>query len=59
MAGLDARSPAMLIIEEGKTAWTVRQIFDDPSRQPRLEHLSHHRPRGPREADGTAVTTSF
>jgi hypothetical protein len=21
----------MLIIEEGKTAWTVRQIFDDPS----------------------------
>ena len=21
----------MLVIEEGKTAWTVRQIFDDPA----------------------------
>jgi hypothetical protein len=21
----------MLIIDEGKTAWTVRQIFDDPA----------------------------
>jgi superfamily II RNA helicase len=29
--GPDARSPAMLIIEEGKTAWTVRQIFEDPA----------------------------
>jgi superfamily II RNA helicase len=29
--GPDARGPAMLIIEEGKTSWTVRQIFDDPS----------------------------
>jgi len=29
--GPDARGPAMLIIEEGKTAWTVRQIFDDPA----------------------------
>ncbi len=29
--GPDARGPAMLIIEEGKTAWTVRQIFADPS----------------------------
>jgi hypothetical protein len=28
--GPDARGPAMLLIEEGKTAWTVRQIFDDP-----------------------------
>jgi superfamily II RNA helicase len=29
--GADARGPAMLIIDEGKAAWTVRQIFDDPS----------------------------
>ena len=29
--GPDARGPAMLVIEEGKTAWTVRQIFDDPA----------------------------
>ncbi len=29
--GPDARGPAMLIIEEGPTAWTVRQIFDDPA----------------------------
>ena len=29
--GPDARGPAMLIIEEGQTAWTVRQIFDDPA----------------------------
>jgi hypothetical protein len=29
--GPDARGPAMLILEEGKTAWTVRQIFDDPA----------------------------
>jgi superfamily II RNA helicase len=29
--GPDARGPAMLIITEGKTAWTVRQIFDDPA----------------------------
>ena len=29
--GPDARGPAMLLIEEGKTAWTVRQIFDDPA----------------------------
>jgi hypothetical protein len=28
--GPDARGPAMLIIEEGKTAWAVRQIFADP-----------------------------
>jgi superfamily II RNA helicase len=29
--GPDARGPAMLILDEGKTAWTVRQIFDDPA----------------------------
>jgi hypothetical protein len=29
--GPDARGPAMLMLEEGKTAWTVRQIFDDPA----------------------------
>jgi superfamily II RNA helicase len=29
--GPDARGPALLIIEEGKTAWTIRQIFDDPA----------------------------
>ncbi len=29
--GPDARGPAMLVIDEGKTAWTVRQIFDDPA----------------------------
>jgi hypothetical protein len=29
--GPDARGPAMLISEEGKTAWAVRQIFDDPA----------------------------
>jgi hypothetical protein len=29
--GPDARGPSMLIVEEGKTAWTVRQIFDDPA----------------------------
>ncbi len=29
--GPDARGPAMLIIDEGTTAWTVRQIFDDPA----------------------------
>jgi superfamily II RNA helicase len=28
--GGDARGPAMLIVEEGRTVWTVRQIFDDP-----------------------------
>ena len=29
--GPDARGPAMLILDEGKTSWTVRQIFDDPA----------------------------
>jgi hypothetical protein len=29
--GPDARGPAMLIIDEGTTTWTVRQIFDDPA----------------------------
>jgi superfamily II RNA helicase len=28
--GPDARGPAMLILNEGREAWTVRQIFDDP-----------------------------
>jgi hypothetical protein len=29
--GANARGPAMLIIDEGRDAWTVRQIFDDPA----------------------------
>jgi hypothetical protein len=29
--GGDARSSAMLIVEEGAQQWTVRQIFDDPA----------------------------
>ena len=29
--GPDARGPAMLLIEEGRTTWSVRQIFDDPA----------------------------
>ncbi|MES1170269.1 MAG: DUF3516 domain-containing protein, partial [Leifsonia sp.] len=29
--GPDARSAARLIIDEGPTTWTVRQILDDPS----------------------------
>lgn len=29
--GGDARSSAMLMVEETPTAWTVRQIFDDPA----------------------------
>jgi superfamily II RNA helicase len=29
--GPDARGPALLIIDEGPSAWTVRQIFDDPA----------------------------
>jgi superfamily II RNA helicase len=29
--GPDARGPALLIIGEGPSAWTVRQIFDDPA----------------------------
>ncbi|WP_394770331.1 DEAD/DEAH box helicase [Lacisediminihabitans sp.] len=29
--GADARSSAMLIVEEGAETWTVRQIFDDPA----------------------------
>jgi superfamily II RNA helicase len=29
--GADARGPAMLLIEQGKESWTVRQIFDDPA----------------------------
>jgi superfamily II RNA helicase len=29
--GGDARSSAMLMVDEGSTGWTVRQIFDDPA----------------------------
>ena len=29
--GGDARSSAMLMVDEGSTAWIVRQIFDDPA----------------------------
>ncbi len=29
--GPDARSAAMIIIEQSPTSWTVRQIFDDPA----------------------------
>jgi hypothetical protein len=29
--GPDARSAAMLIVEEGTTEWKVRQIFADPA----------------------------
>jgi superfamily II RNA helicase len=28
--GPDARGPALLMIEQGRERWTVRQIFDDP-----------------------------
>ena len=28
--GPDARGPRMLLVEEGRTSWTVRQIIDDP-----------------------------
>ena len=29
--GGDARSSAMLVVDEGSGTWTVRQIFDDPA----------------------------
>ncbi|MFB9236853.1 DEAD/DEAH box helicase [Plantactinospora siamensis] len=29
--GPDARGPALLMIEQGRDRWTVRQIFDDPA----------------------------
>ena len=29
--GPDARGPALLILDEGAQAWTLRQIFDDPA----------------------------
>ncbi|MGO9217569.1 MAG: DEAD/DEAH box helicase [Streptosporangiaceae bacterium] len=29
--GPDARGPALLILDEGPQAWTLRQIFDDPA----------------------------
>ncbi|MFJ4253852.1 DEAD/DEAH box helicase [Microbacterium sp. NPDC090003] len=31
LTGADARSSALLILTPGETAWTVRQIFDDPA----------------------------
>ena len=31
LAGADARSSALLILEEGASVWTARQIFDDPA----------------------------
>ncbi|MFO7690563.1 MAG: DUF3516 domain-containing protein, partial [Cryobacterium sp.] len=31
LTGGDARSSDLLLIEQGATAWTVRQIFDDPA----------------------------
>ena len=31
LAGADARSSKLLILTEGPTAWTARQIFDDPA----------------------------
>ncbi len=31
LTGANARSSALLIIEEGATSWTVRQILDDPA----------------------------
>lgn len=31
LTGADARSPALLIIDEGKSEWSVRQILDDPA----------------------------
>src|SRR5690606_31600938 len=31
LTGADARNPALLLITEGATEWTVRQIIDDPA----------------------------
>ena len=31
LTGADARSSRLLILEQGTTAWTARQIFDDPA----------------------------
>jgi superfamily II RNA helicase len=31
LTGADARSAALILIEEGRESWTVRQIFDDPA----------------------------
>jgi superfamily II RNA helicase len=31
LTGADARSSKLLILEQGATAWTARQIFDDPA----------------------------
>jgi superfamily II RNA helicase len=52
--GPDARGPAMLIIDEGTTAWTVRQIFADPAG----DHdwgISATVDLAASDADGTAV----
>jgi superfamily II RNA helicase len=52
--GPDARGPAMLIIDEGKTTWTVRQIFADPAG----DHdwgISATVDLAASDADGTAV----
>ncbi|HEX7162425.1 MAG TPA: DUF3516 domain-containing protein [Trebonia sp.] len=52
--GSDARGPAMLIIDEGTTTWTVRQIFADPAG----DHdwgISATVDLGASDADGTAV----
>ena len=31
LTGADARSSKLLILTEGATSWSVRQIFDDPA----------------------------
>ncbi|WP_235940635.1 DEAD/DEAH box helicase [Paramicrobacterium fandaimingii] len=31
LTGPDARGPKLLLVDEGTTAWTVRQIIDDPA----------------------------
>jgi hypothetical protein len=31
LTGAQARSSALLILDEGASVWTARQIFDDPS----------------------------
>src|SRR5690349_4625014 len=52
--GPDARGPAMLIIDEGKSTWTVRQIFADPAG----DHdwgISATVDLAASDADGTAV----
>ncbi|EEB9150712.1 DUF3516 domain-containing protein, partial [Salmonella enterica subsp. enterica serovar Paratyphi B] len=31
LTGADARSSRLLLLDEGSTVWTVRQILDDPA----------------------------